>query len=365
MERINKEYAEALAWLRFVLNPGDTMPSITDWRALYDFCDKHKIGGVCEPTRFDVHVDEEVLLDWMALKIQLQRTNTILNQQVNDYFHVLESDGLRCCLLKGQGNTYLYPNSSLRVPGDIDVWIDMDKKSIDRYFINKNPEAKQSFKHLKVFYEGTPVDVHDIPLKLYNPNHQKHLNRWLEDSREEQFAHRVSLMSDGHTVCVPTAKFNAIYQMGHIMIHLLDEGVGLRHIVDYFYVLNSLGILPEDEKTKMISVLHKTGMMRVASGLMWIVHEVLGLPKEFLVTVPNQKYGKLMFEDILESGNFGRGSKRQKIEKKGFMFKGVVLALHNVLLFPLYPGEIPYKLIAKLKTFIKHITSKIWSSSIP
>lgn len=365
MERINKEYAEALAWLRFVLNPGDTMPSITDWRALYDFCDKHKIGGVCEPTRFDVHVDEEVLLDWMALKIQLQRTNTILNQQVNDYFHVLESDGLRCCLLKGQGNTYLYPNSSLRVPGDIDVWIDMDKKSIDRYFINKNPEAKQSFKHLKVFYEGTPVDVHDIPLKLYNPYHQKHLNRWLEDSREEQFAHRVSLMSDGHTVCVPTAKFNAIYQMGHIMIHLLDEGVGLRHIVDYFYVLNSLGRLPDEEKDRLVSVLQKTGMIRVASGLMWIVHEVLGLPKELLVTAPSPKYGKLMLEDILESGNFGRGSKRQKIEKKGFMFKGVVLALHNVLLFPLYPGEIPYKLIAKLKTFIKHITSKIWSSSIP
>ena len=41
------------------------------------------------------------------------------------YTHLRE-DGLRCCILKGQGNALMYPNPYSRTPGDIDVWIDAD-----------------------------------------------------------------------------------------------------------------------------------------------------------------------------------------------------------------------------------------------
>ena len=119
---ISNKYSEPLAWVRFTLNPSDELPTITNWRVIFDFCDKQKIGGVCEPTRFDVHVEDEVLLDWMALLVQLRKSNTTLNERVNEYFAQLESDGLPCCLLKGQGNATLYPDPLMRLPGDIDVW---------------------------------------------------------------------------------------------------------------------------------------------------------------------------------------------------------------------------------------------------
>lgn len=355
MERIKGDNIEALQWVKFVLASKDTVPSISNWRALYDFCDKQKIGGVCEPTRFDVHVEEDVLLDWMALVVQLKKSNEILNQRVEEYFHILENDGNRCCLLKGQGNASMYPDPNLRFPGDIDLWIDLDKKSIYEYFTKQYPDAKQSIKHIKVYYEGIPVDVHDTPLKLYNPIHQKHLKRWFKETREEQFVHRVSL-THNNTVCIPTAKFNAVYQMGHIMIHTLDEGIGLRHFVDYYYVLKSLGILSDAAKKEIERVWRKTGMSRLASGVMWIEQEVLGLPREYLIVTPNEKCGRLLLEDILEGGNFGKSSKRQKLEKKGIIFKGVVLALRNLKLCSLYPAEIPYKLIGKVRTFINHLT---------
>ena len=281
MDIINDWYSESLAWVKFALNPDNELPTITNWRVIFDFCDKQKIGGVCEPTRFEVHVEDEVLLDWMALLIQLRKSNSMLNKRVNDYFDTLESDGLRCCLLKGQGNATMYPDPLMRFPGDIDVWIDLDKKSIDEFFIKQYPEAKQSFKHLKVYCGDTPVDIHDTPLKLYNPFHHKRIQKWLEEKKQEQFSHRVHLTEDQDTVCVPTAKFNAVYQMGHIMLHLLDEGIGLRHFIDYYYVLKHLADLSDEEKEEIVNTWKSTGMLKLASGVMWIEHEVLGIPKEY------------------------------------------------------------------------------------
>ena len=167
----------------------------------------------------------------------------------------------------------------------------------------------------------------------------------------------MNLTEDKYAVCIPTPKFNAVYQMGHIMLHLLDEGIGLRHFVDYYYVLKHLEGLSKEDKQEIVYTWKSTGMSKLASGVMWVEHEVLGLPKEFLLTEPNEKRGKLLLEDILEGGNFGKESNRFSIARKGILYKGIVLGLHNIKLYSLYPAEIPYKLIAKIKTFIKYITN--------
>ena len=91
---------EAVEWLQFVLNIERTIPSINNWRNVFAFCDKQKIGGVCEPTRFDVHVDDKVLLAWVALVRQLEISNSLLNERVCQLFQTLQKDGFRCCLLK-------------------------------------------------------------------------------------------------------------------------------------------------------------------------------------------------------------------------------------------------------------------------
>ena len=36
---------------------------------------------------------------------------------------------------------------------------------------------------------------------------------------------------------IPTVEFNIIFQLTHIYSHLMNEGIGLRQLVDYYYVL--------------------------------------------------------------------------------------------------------------------------------
>ena len=54
--------------------------------------------------------------------------------------------------------------------------------------------------------------------------------------KEEQFSHRVMLGEQGE-IAIPTVEFNLIFQLTHIYAHLMNEGIGLRLLLDYYYVL--------------------------------------------------------------------------------------------------------------------------------
>ena len=66
--------------------------------------------------------------------------------------------------------------------------------------------------------------------------HNRKLQKYYERVKEEQFSHRVMLGEQGE-IAIPTAEFNLIFQLTHIYAHLMNEGIGLRQLVDYYFVL--------------------------------------------------------------------------------------------------------------------------------
>ena len=49
-------------------------------------------------------------------------------------------------------------------------------------------------------------------------------------------SHRVMLGEQGE-IAIPMVEFNLIFQLTHIYAHLMNEGIGLRQLVDYYFVL--------------------------------------------------------------------------------------------------------------------------------
>ena len=66
--------------------------------------------------------------------------------------------------------------------------------------------------------------------------HNRKLQKYYERVKEEQFSHRVMLGEQGE-IAIPTAEFNLIFQLTHIFSHLMNEGIGLRQLVDYYFVI--------------------------------------------------------------------------------------------------------------------------------
>ena len=232
-------------FLRFCIGSAKEIPGSlkeVDWKELYAIAKKQCLVGVL----FDgikklpaehVGMKKELLLQWMAESQMLEKANVRLNDaaiQVSEWFR---KKGFRTCILKGQGNALMYPNPYSRTPGDIDIWVEGGDKRVISFVRSISPHEKACYHHIEFpSYKGVEVEVHYRPSFLLCFWHNRKLQKYYERVKEEQFSHRVMLGEQGE-IAIPTVEFNLIFQLTHIFSHLMNEGIGLRQILDYYYVL--------------------------------------------------------------------------------------------------------------------------------
>ena len=232
-------------FLRFCIGSDSEIPSSlkeVDWKELYAIAKKQCLVGVLFdgikklPAEY-VGMKKELLLQWMAESQMLEKANVRLNDaaiQVSEWFR---KKGFRTCILKGQGNALLYPNPYSRTPGDIDIWVEGGDKRVISFVRSISPHEKACYHHIAFpSYKGVEVEVHYRPSFLLCFWHNRKLQKYYERVKEEQFSHRVMFGEQGE-VAIPTVEFNLIFQLTHIFSHLMNEGIGLRQLVDYYYVL--------------------------------------------------------------------------------------------------------------------------------
>ena len=232
-------------FLRFCIGSVKEIPDSlkeADWKELYAIAKKQCLVGVLFdgikklPAEY-VGMKKELLLQWMAESQMLEKANVRLNDaaiQVSEWFR---KKGFRTCILKGQGNALMYPNPYSRTPGDIDIWVEGGDKRVISFVRSISPHEKACYHHIAFpSYKGAEVEVHYRPSFLLCFWHDRKLQKYYEREKEEQFSHRVMLGEQGE-IAIPTAEFNLIFQLTHIFSHLMNEGIGLRQLVDYFYVL--------------------------------------------------------------------------------------------------------------------------------
>ena len=232
-------------FLRFCIGSAKEIPGSlkeVDWKELYRIAKKQCLMGVL----FDgikklpaehVGMEKELLLQWMVESQLLEKANVRLNDaaiQVSEWFR---KKGFRTCVLKGQGNALMYPNPYSRTPGDIDIWVEGGDKRVISFVRSISPHEKACYHHIEFpSYKGVEVEVHYRPSFLLCFWHNRKLQEYYERVKEEQFSHRVMLGEQGE-IAIPTTEFNLIFQLTHIFSHLMNEGIGLRQLVDYYFVI--------------------------------------------------------------------------------------------------------------------------------
>ena len=242
---VSKQYQIFFDFLRFCIGSAKEIPGSlkeVDWKELYAIAKKQCLVGVL----FDgikklpaehVGMKKELLLQWMAESQMLEKANVRLNDaaiQVSEWFR---KKGFRTCILKGQGNALLFPNPCSRTPGDIDIWVEGGDKRVISFVRSISPHEKACYHHIEFpSYKGVEVEVHYRPSFLLCFLHNRKLQKYYERVKEEQFSHRVMLGEQGE-IAIPTVEFNLIFQLTHIFAHLMNEGIGLRQLLDYYYVL--------------------------------------------------------------------------------------------------------------------------------
>ena len=422
-----------------------------DWRQLYNFASRQALLGFCFDgiERLTKEFSEELkqnpmgrdlLMTWMGAAQQIRRQNVKVNAVAGKLYSKFREDGLRCCILKGQGNALMYPNPYSRTPGDIDAWVNASREDITDYAKTHFEIGDDiRFHHLETTMDGVPVELHFFPCSMNNPIYNARLQKWFKRNADLQCSNVVSLPDGIGEIAIPTTAFNVIYQLTHLYHHFFDEGIGMRQIIDYYYVVcdfykvyqNSSKITPslftikegstshpdplsmvftppsvppfpgdrnlrgeggnrptrcsEPQRSKdggpskvspdcagwdrrgvsediasdasvssafttdssastaLVVVqreLKYLGLWKFAGAVMYVLHEVLGLPKEKMIASMDEKRGKLLLAEILNGGNFGKHfSKYGHFTQQGMAKKYFLKIWRNMHFVRYYPAE--------------------------
>ena len=240
------------AFLRYCLCSKESMSKIVagmDWQELYSFASKQALLGLCfegierlgkeYPEELKQNpIGRELLMTWMGAAQQIRRQNMKVNAVAGKLYSKFREDGLRCCILKGQGNALMYPNPCSRTPGDIDVWVNASREQITEY-AQKHFEIGDDIRyhHIETSMDGVPVELHFFPCSMNNPIYHARLQKWFRRNADLQCSHIVSLPDGAGDIAIPTSSFNIVYQLCHLYHHFFDEGIGMRQIIDYYHVV--------------------------------------------------------------------------------------------------------------------------------
>ena len=321
-----------------------------DWQELYSFASRQTILGLCfegierlgkeypEELRLNP-IGRELLMTWMGKTQQIRRQNMKVNAEAGKLFSMLREDGFRCCILKGQGNALMYPNPYSRTPGDIDVWVNASREYLTEYAkCHFKLEDDIRFHHLETTLDGVPVELHFFPGIMNNPIYNARLQKWFKRNADLQCSNVVSLPDGIGEIAIPTTAFNVVYQLTHLYHHFFDEGIGMRQIIDYYYVVNNDELLViRDTLQKELKLL---GLWKFARAVMYVLHEALGLSEEKLIAPIDEKRGKLLLAEILNGGNFGRHfTKYGHFTQQGMAKKYFLKIWRNMHFVRYYPAE--------------------------
>lgn len=285
------------------------IPTEKEWDALYNEANRQALAGVLlegvKRLPQEQMPSRQMRMNWHATSEHIAAQNRKMDKDTVWISKKWKQLGYDNIILKGQGNAQLYPNPLRRVSGDIDIWLDGNRKDIVKYIKRLFP--KEEVTRIEMNFpvkKGTPIEVHFIPSFLYAPLADRKMQRYF---REQQKKTKTISLEDGE-INILNTEMNLVFQLTHIYRHLFYEGIGLRQLIDYYYLLQT------DEarnvKHRAARQIQEIGLSKFAEGLMWVLQEVAGLTADRMLMSPNEQEGRFLLSEIMKAGNFGHDDDR-------------------------------------------------------
>lgn len=316
-------------FLRFCNGSAKEIPSSlkeADWKKLYAIAQKQALLGVLfygiQRLPKELAPEQKLLMQWMVMAEQIRKQNIRLFLDSVKVCKNFENKGFANCILKGQGNALLYPDPYMRTPGDIDIYLTGGRKRVMQYINKVCPNQVMRYHHVDFPVMKTAIEVHFTPSYMFFPIHNSRMQKWFKEVMGEQCNHRVSLPDGYGEIHVPQVSFNVIYILSHLHRHIFTEGIGLRQLLDYYFVLlkwhTDLTNLTDSNKslpqmtlinTDLDALRHKLkylGLWKFAQAVMFVMKEVFGLSEDRMIVPMDEREGRFLLDEIMRGGNFGQ-----------------------------------------------------------
>lgn len=329
----------------------DNSLSAGQWSVIYQMAKDQSLVGICfagvqrlvNSERGDfAGMSEMQYLTWMGMAAKIQQRNELMNAKTKDALNFFREKGFPCYVLKGQGIANLYGSlAGLRQSGDIDVWLNGGREKV--YQLSMDVLGKitgANYHHIHFpMWDDPEIEAHIYPSFLSSPFRNRQLHRFCQ-----------KYVPDRDSDDFPSLAFNRVFIMLHCYRHLCGHGVGLRQVMDYYFVLNQG--FTQEEKEETILWCRRLGMERFAGAMMWVLQRVFGLHDELLICEPDSIEGKFLLSEIMQTGNMGHSDNRFKWGQKTSKGRFLESQKRNLHLMTHYPHEVCWSPFFNIVLFV-------------
>ena len=242
---------------------------------------------------------QDVMLQWIGEVLQNYESIYVdYEKSIGKLAGFYNSHGLKMMVLKGYGLGLNYPNPKHRPCGDIDTWNFGKQKKADAILSKeKGIEIDNSHRHHTVFdWNGYMVENHYDILTVDANKTNKILESILKECVMDDSN---TIVIGGEKVFLPSANFNALYLLRHMLMHFVGTKMNLRQLIDWGFFWEKQG---KDVDVKWLSDLldkhHMSVFFNIING---ICVEVLGFQSTIFPSVkcvPSMK--DRVLKEILE-----------------------------------------------------------------
>ncbi len=325
MERSKREFLELTRSALWDIEPDVSLfKEGTDWAKVLQLAKQQTLQGVIS-----------VAIERLPLSLRPSRSEAlrlhqtvVLNRQCREHqvevlaklLDLVASVGVeKPVLLKGLGVGLNYPDPSLRMCGDIDLYVG-EKHYFEvwdfvcsKFGIERS--QNESDHHFDFDFMDTHIEIHRYATA---PNsvafHSREFMEWSATQLEGNEVREVEI--EGVKVYLPSYNFDFIFIFYHSWRHFLTGGVGLRQLCDWACYVSAFSEKFNREELKRLIKLFK--LHTPISLFATICVQELGVSADKfsdIVSTSESRYNRVL-DKIWSGGNFGFYSKIREVKSR-------------------------------------------------
>lgn len=210
-----------------------------EWRALYRLSMVHGVTAVV----FDFirqlpkseAPDRALLIEWLSAATAVEQTMRRMQVTSEMFAEEMKKRDIPVVVLKGMAFAMYYPNPLHRECGDLDCYMMGKKEEGDLAAVELGGKVEEAgYKHSHLIYKGLTIENHRFFTDFDNTPTGIRTEQALGELMQEAHTY-----IGGSKLCCPSANFNALFLLKHAQGHFIDEGIRMRHVLDWALFLKA------------------------------------------------------------------------------------------------------------------------------
>ena len=230
--------------------------SPAEWKELYKMCGEQGVTAVVfafvKKLPKAEAPDRLLVMEWFAAAANIERMMRGMWTIAEEWARHMAARNIPVVVLKGMAFAQYYPQPFTRECGDLDCYLMGHKEEGDLAAVELGGKVEASgYKHSHLIYKGLTIENHRFFTDFDNTPTGIRTEQALGELMQEAHSY-----IGGSKLCCPSANFNALFLLKHAQGHFMDEGIRMRHVLDWALFLKAnhqevdwLRILPMLETT--------------------------------------------------------------------------------------------------------------------